>query len=423
MNFAGFEKIAPYLASPLVLVGFVLMLAYSIHWQLMKSGLLSKVDKKDSGLIIRLFLRYGFWLALMLLLAGFGLAAWNNHLEAAKIISIDVRKTAELLSAQLGVKDQQLSAKDEQIKALTEAIVALSKTGAPAKSINDALQELEQGNTAKAQAIFAEVLNTKEAEGQKANKEAAAVARHLGALAFGNNPKEALVAYQKSVQLDPENTDGWNQLGSLFLRTGELPQAEAAYHKVLALCEVHNDSERRAEALANLGNVYFTRGELNKAEEMHKRALGLNAAFGRKEGMAANHDKLGDVYFTRKELNKAEKMYKNALELNQALDSKEGMAKNYSNLGCVYYLRNESYNAEEMQKKSLKLNEARGAKEDMAANYANLGSVYKQRGNFTQAEDAWKKSLMLYQEMGSPNVKMVQQLLDKLAQHKAGGSR
>ena len=55
MNISGFEKIAPYLTHPLVLVGFVLLLAYGIHWQLMKSGLLRQVTQKDSGLIIRLF--------------------------------------------------------------------------------------------------------------------------------------------------------------------------------------------------------------------------------------------------------------------------------------------------------------------------------------------------------------------------------
>ncbi len=153
MNYAWFEKIAPHLASPLVLVGFVLMLAYGVHWQLMKSGLLSKVDKKDSGLIIRLFLRYGFWLALTLLLAGFSLAAWTSWMEKEKVVSVDARQMGEKLLAPL---QGQLSAKDEQIKALTEAITALSKTGAPAASINAALQALKQGNTAQAQAIFAE---------------------------------------------------------------------------------------------------------------------------------------------------------------------------------------------------------------------------------------------------------------------------
>jgi len=58
MDITGFDKVAQYLTHPLVLVGFVLMLVFGIHSQLMKSGLLSKVDKKDSSEIIKLLLRY-----------------------------------------------------------------------------------------------------------------------------------------------------------------------------------------------------------------------------------------------------------------------------------------------------------------------------------------------------------------------------
>lgn len=90
MNLAGFDKIAPHLSSPLVLVGFVLLLAYGIHWQLMKSGLLRQVTQKDSGLIIQLFLRYGFWLALPLLMAGFGMAGWSKYM--AKVNRVDGSK-------------------------------------------------------------------------------------------------------------------------------------------------------------------------------------------------------------------------------------------------------------------------------------------------------------------------------------------
>ncbi len=64
-------------------------------------------------------------------------------MDTVKIISIDAQKTADNLLK------GQLDKKDEQIKALTEAIAALSKTGAPAASINAALQELERDNTAR----------------------------------------------------------------------------------------------------------------------------------------------------------------------------------------------------------------------------------------------------------------------------------
>ncbi|WP_420208481.1 tetratricopeptide repeat protein [Candidatus Electronema sp. JC] len=336
MDIAGFGAIAPYLTHPLVLVGFVLMLAFGIHSQLMKSGLLRQVNQKDSGLIIRLFLRYGFWLALTLLLAGVGLSAWNSWMEKEKVVAVNASKLAEKLLAPL---QGQLQSKDEQIKALTEAITALSKTAASTASINDALQELEQGHTAKAQAIFAEVLRSKEAEGRQANKEAAAAARHLGALAFMNDTKAALAAYQKAVQLDPDDADGWNMLGHLLFRTGELAQAEAAYRKVLALGEAHQDKEKQTWAYGNLGIVYRTRGELDKAEEMHTKSLALNKALGRKEGMANHYGNLGSVAYTRGELDKSEEMYRKSLEISEVLGLKEATASQYGNLGNVHIVK------------------------------------------------------------------------------------
>jgi tetratricopeptide (TPR) repeat protein len=225
VDIAGFEKVAPYLSNPLVLVGFGLLLAYLIISQLMKSGLLRQVFQKDSSLIIRLFLRYGFWLALTLLLAGsllqfsgIGLSAWNSYMEKEKVQvqvqAVNAGKVAERLYTQLDRKDQQLGAKDEQIKALTEAITALAKADAPAASINAALQALEQGDTKQAQAIFAEVAATKETAGKKNNQEAAEAYRHLGALAYLSDTKVALAACRKAVKLAPDNSGGLEYAGA-----------------------------------------------------------------------------------------------------------------------------------------------------------------------------------------------------------------
>ncbi|WP_417910398.1 tetratricopeptide repeat protein [Candidatus Electronema sp. PJ] len=464
MDISGFAKVAPYLTHPLVLVGFVLMLVFGIHSQLMKSGLLRQVNQKDSSLIIRLFLRYGFWLALTLLLAGVSLSAWNSYMEKEKvqIQAVDADKLAEKLLAPL---QGQLSAKDEQIKVLTEAITALSKTGAPAASINDALQALQQGDTAKAQAIFAEVLRSKEAEGRQANKEAAAAARHLGALASITKPKEALLAYQKAVELDPDNADGWKQLGDLLLyrtETRELAQAEEAFRKVLSLGEAQQNKKWQAAALNNLGRLAQMRGELDKAEEMLKKGLEMSEALGFKEGMAASYSTLGFVAYHRDELDKAEEMYRKSLALCEALGFKECIeteylrlclvynargeldkaeemcrksidiveslgykdwtAENYATLGDVYEKHGKLDKAEEMYRKSLEISEALGHKEGMASDYGNLGLVYQTRGELDKAEELWKKSLSLYQEMGAmqhEGAKIVQQLLDKLAQERA----
>ena len=74
-----FSKVAPYLTNPLVLIGFVLLLFFGIHYTLIRSGILSPVSKAESGKIVRLLLNYGFIVALLLILSGFCLTAWKSH--------------------------------------------------------------------------------------------------------------------------------------------------------------------------------------------------------------------------------------------------------------------------------------------------------------------------------------------------------
>ncbi|MCV6575115.1 MAG: hypothetical protein OIF58_05205 [Cohaesibacter sp.] len=69
----SFEKIAPYLQDPLVLIGFILLLFFSLCRAILKSGLLSVIDSAASYQVIKRLLGYGFMLAALLVLLGFGL--------------------------------------------------------------------------------------------------------------------------------------------------------------------------------------------------------------------------------------------------------------------------------------------------------------------------------------------------------------
>ena len=174
-------------------------------------------------------------------------AAAARHLNALAFLS----------GTKAGLTAQQ---EDEQIKVLTEAITALSKANVPARRINAALHALEQGDTTPAQAIFAEVLKTKEDEVQKAEKEAAATARHLGALASLNNTEEAVEAYRKAVKFDPDNAEGWSMLGHLLSIT-DFEQAKQAYHKVLSLAKTNQDRELQDAVYDSLSNLYQAHGK------------------------------------------------------------------------------------------------------------------------------------------------------------------
>lgn len=78
----GFASIARYLRSPLVLVGFGLMLFFKLAEQILSSGLLSQIGSDATYHVIVRLLNAGFWLILLLLLLGFGLAFMRRKSSA-----------------------------------------------------------------------------------------------------------------------------------------------------------------------------------------------------------------------------------------------------------------------------------------------------------------------------------------------------
>jgi tetratricopeptide (TPR) repeat protein len=306
----------------------------------------------------------------------------------------------------------------EQVRQLTAAVEALSAERSDPDAppgIDEALRLLKDGETAAAEAIFEEVKARRKAEGEGAFKEAAAAARHIGALAYLHDTDKALAAYREAVALDPDDPDGWNRLGSLLRRTGDLDGATEAYNRVLSLGNRTTDQGLIAVATGNLGNIYLTRGELDRAEEMYRKSLEIEEALGRKEGMANQYGNLGTVYRTRGELDRAEKMYRKSLKLHEALGRKAGMASDYGNLGILYKTRGEHDRAEEMYRKSLKIEEALGRKEGMASDYGNLGTLYKIRDELDRAEEMYEKGLELFRKIGAtPQIEQTERLLAEL---------
>ncbi len=69
----NFLKIAPYLADPLVLIGFFLFIAFSFSRLLLKSGIIPPVGAGRGAGILRLLLHYGFIIGILIIILGFGL--------------------------------------------------------------------------------------------------------------------------------------------------------------------------------------------------------------------------------------------------------------------------------------------------------------------------------------------------------------
>lgn len=68
-----FEKIAPYLEDPLVLIGFVVFLFLSFARYLVKHGIFPQLEQKGAVTILKLILGYGFIIGIVIIGLGFGL--------------------------------------------------------------------------------------------------------------------------------------------------------------------------------------------------------------------------------------------------------------------------------------------------------------------------------------------------------------
>ena len=231
------------------------------------------------------------------------------------------------------------------------------------------------------------------------SKDAAQRYKSAGLITFNDRTAKSITAYERAVGCNPDDAEAHNQLGHLFVRTGDLERARAAYEKVLSLGNVSADQELIAVAYGNLGVIEKTRGNLDAAETYHKNSLAIEEELGSKEGLATQYGNLGLIERRRGNIDAAEAYHKKSLAIEEELGRKEGMASDYGNLGLIEQTRGNLDAAEAYLKKSLALNEELGLKEGMAVTYGNLGLIEKTRGNLDAAEAYFKDGLKIDEEV------------------------
>ena len=74
---AWFKDIARYLAQPLVLVGFVLCIVFGVQRALLKAGRIPPLTARAGGSVVHSLVRYGFVIALVVIVLGFTLAMYQ----------------------------------------------------------------------------------------------------------------------------------------------------------------------------------------------------------------------------------------------------------------------------------------------------------------------------------------------------------
>ncbi len=220
----------------------------------------------------------------------------------------------------------------------------------------------------------------------------------LGNIAFFTDTKKALGAYDKAVEIDPDNAVAWIRKADLLMRQGQLDAAEKGYSKVVALGKA--DQPTLSSAYRSLGDIQMMRRQPENAEVNYLLSLEIEKALGHREGMADHYGNLGVISMERGQLAKAEVYLLKALEIETALGRQENLASACGRLGAIYQKRRQPDKAEKYLLRAIDIETSLGRMENVANHYVHLGIGRTGSGELDKAAAYLLKALKIETLLG-----------------------
>ncbi|MFH1857548.1 MAG: tetratricopeptide repeat protein, partial [Candidatus Omnitrophota bacterium] len=195
----------------------------------------------------------------------------------------------------------------------------------------------------------------------------------LSAAAFQRNRvwRDDITLWQDTVRKSPAKARVLNNLGSAYLRQGDLEQA-------IVYCQKAQKRDPDfPDAYYNLGMAYAHLGDYDRAIRYWEKALELAPQ------RAEIYRNLGVVYGRKGQPDKETAYYQKAIQISPQY------AKAYSDLGFTYYLKGEYHKAAVFYQEALR------RWPDDAETYSSLGAVYRKLGDEEKALASYQKAVAM----------------------------
>ena len=232
--------------------------------------------------------------------------------------------TGKIIDA-LGEKTE---AERAQLLAAIDALYRIEQEESDkAEPVREALALLKQGDTSRAEDILRARVEERRRAGRGALREAATMARHLGAFVYMHDTKKALESYREAVELDPEDLTGCLELGRVTLRAGDSGEASRAFREFARRTERGADLHQQAIAQTELGGLDMLEGDIAAALKHYQRAESLLQRWAdqdpgdlqRQRDLSVSHNKIGDMLRDNGDGAKALLAYRDGLAIAEKL--------------------------------------------------------------------------------------------------------
>ena len=206
---------------------------------------------------------------------------------------------------------------------------------------------------------------------------------------------ESLIASQKSINLNPQDAEGHNNIGVSLQEMGRLEDAEVSYRRAIALKPEFVDPHY------NLSVTLQELGRIGDAEASYIKAIAL------KPDYAEAHSNLGNTLKERGRFEDAEASYIKAISL------KPNYADVHNNLGNVLKEISRFEDAEVSYRLAIKL------RPDYSEAHSNLGITLKEMNRLEEAEESLRQAITLKSNLAEAHTNLGKLLL-KIGKHHEG---
>lgn len=172
---------------------------------------------------------------------------------------------------------------------------------------------------------------------------------------------------------------------------------------LIAEAKISKSKKWEAQGYNDLGIIYIRNGNLDKALENITQSLNIRKIIGNKKDIVSSLSKIGNIYVEQLKYNEALSKFLECAKICEQEKFEGNLGMLYGNIANIYLNINESKLSLIYIKKALAIQKNIGDSNGMAASYSALGSVYADLNNIDSAKYYIFKAKDLLLENGLMN--------------------